>query len=170
MDFGLDDFTNELGAIWSTIATPLSWFCGILIIALVALRGFYIQKQHERMADKYEEVLRAMWKVYLHIVVTRKGKQPVDDRLVFVRHLEAANFVALTAPIYLSPAATEILSEYIGFIAELQSLMPVGPEKADAVLDTQAIIHQRCLMRLAQQAKQDLRPSLILFLLRFVFA
>jgi hypothetical protein len=149
----------EVGSskLWLFLSTPfVTTVAAVFFGAFIAMRAFYIQKRHERMASAYEQCFERITSVISLIESEErdqaKMKATVDKLSIFIR----------TSGIYFSREALVILGD---FNRESRRPEPNPPSK-DADKEWVQLLMD-CLDRLIFQAELDLRPNLFQFAKEF---
>jgi hypothetical protein len=149
------------------LSAPIGFILSILIGAFIAIRVFYIQKRHERMADKYEEVFTGLRVIINYCKSLNAEPSTVPSRPISESE-EYQNFAYLVeaSRIYFNAEVEQVLEK-------LDDPPPIPPdvgsnsENLRAYVQSFVEFHESILEQLVNQAKNDLRPNLWQFTKEF---
>jgi len=159
----LDGFYELADSLTGTVEFILSVFIG----AFIAIRVFYIQKRHERMADKYEEVFTGLRVIIDYCKSLTAGSPTVLNDQPFSESDEYQKFDRLVraSRVYFNAEVKQILEKLDDL--PIPPSLSSNPDNFPAYVQLFIEFHEDILEQLVDQAQLDLRPNLWQFTKEF---
>jgi hypothetical protein len=139
-------------AVGRFISTPFIAFgLGVFFTTFVALRAFYIQKRHERMADRYNDIFQSMRDSLDYLEKLPTGVQAGGEEHIGFKKL---GLLIQTSSVYFPLETQEILRK---MISDVNLIREANFKKA---ADEACKIYERSFEQLKITAHAELSPDL----------